>query len=305
MHRSRRQIFPDVTRDHDPADDSQIVGRGALETKPTSRLFRRGSREHSPHYPWPERMDRTKKLEGRITTDQSLEPYLYAHTTPRQTKADQRETSQTLAVVITIATVHLPLIDRRYQLSKRSISNIKNSETASHLAFSLGSFALSYATAIVSARALGAKGYDDYAVAVSSAVILATLAEMGTGKYALRIIPASVELSDWAAANGYIRLSTGLMLVTSSILAIVRTGWEDFKDGQFGNYAVGFVLLFLPVIAWVGVGSELLTANRAAIQSACITRLLVPGAILVLDLIWVASPMDLTASQGVLCYGLG
>ena len=185
------------------------------------------------------------------------------------------------------------------------MSDVRKSETASLLAFSIGSFALSYATAIAFARALGANGYDDYAVAVSSAVILATLAEMGTGKYALRIIPAYSERGDWAAANGYIRFSAGLMLVTSSILAIAGTVWEYFKDGQFGNYALGLVLLFLPVMAWVGAGSELLTANRAAIQSAFITRLLVPGATLVLALILIASPVDLTPSQSVLCYGLG
>jgi len=50
------------------------------------------------------------------------------------------------------------------------------------LLFSTGSFALTYATAIVFARAMGADGYDDYAVAISSVAILATLAEMGMGK---------------------------------------------------------------------------------------------------------------------------
>ncbi len=182
---------------------------------------------------------------------------------------------------------------------------IQKKETVFLLAFSLGSFALSYGTAIVFARALGANGYDDYAVAISSAVILSTLAEMGTGKYALRIIPAYSERRDWSAAHGYIRFSAGLILVTSSLLAIAGTAWEYFKDGQFGNYALGFVLLFLPIMAWVGAGSELLTANRAAIQSAFITRLLVPGATLIFAIIWVASPWDLTASQGVLCYGTG
>ena len=82
------------------------------------------------------------------------------------------------------------------------MSRIQRKQTVSLLLFSLGSFGLSYATAIVFARALGADGYDDYAVAVSSAVILATLAEMGTGKYALRIMPAYAERGEWSAAKG-------------------------------------------------------------------------------------------------------
>jgi O-antigen/teichoic acid export membrane protein len=58
-------------------------------------------------------------------------------------------------------------------------------------------------------------------------------------------------------------------------------------------------------MAWVGAGSEFVTANRAAIRSALVTRLLVPGSTLVLALAWVASPLELTPSRGVLCYGAG
>ena len=44
------------------------------------------------------------------------------------------------------------------------MSNVSNKNAGSLVLFSMGSFALSYATAIVFARALGADGYDDYAV---------------------------------------------------------------------------------------------------------------------------------------------
>jgi len=185
------------------------------------------------------------------------------------------------------------------------VSEIQRKQTVSLLLFSVGSFGLSYATAIVFARALGADGYDNYAVAISSAVILATLAEMGTGKYALRIMPAYAERGEWSAANGYLRFSAVLILVVSVALGVVGALREYLEDGEFGNYALGIVLLFLPVMAWVGAGSEFVTANRAAIRSAFVTRLLVPGSTLVLALAWTASSLELTPPRGVLCYGAG
>lgn len=183
------------------------------------------------------------------------------------------------------------------------MNDIQRKQIFSLLAFSIVSFALSYATAIVFARSLGADGYDDYAVAVSFAVILATLAEMGTGKYALRIMPAYADRSDWSAARGYVRFSVRLILATSIALAVFGVCWEYLKDGVFGNYALGIVLLFLPAMAWVGAGSEFVTANRAAIRSAFVTRMLVPGSTLALALAWMVSPLERTAPRAVLCYG--
>ncbi|MDG2385473.1 MAG: oligosaccharide flippase family protein [Pirellulaceae bacterium] len=173
------------------------------------------------------------------------------------------------------------------------------------LVFSMLSFALSYATAIVLARGLGADGYDNYAVAVSFAAILATLAEMGTGKYALRIMPAYSERHDWSAARGYLRFSMRWTLIASLSLAIIGAVWEYSRDGVFGNYALGVVLLFLPAMAWVGAGSEFVTANQAAIRSGFVTRLLVPGVTLLLALLWIESRFTLTATSGGICYGLG
>jgi hypothetical protein len=50
------------------------------------------------------------------------------------------------------------------------VNEIQQRQTVSLLLFTLASFGLSYATALVFARTLGVQGYDDYAVAVSSAV---------------------------------------------------------------------------------------------------------------------------------------
>ncbi len=185
------------------------------------------------------------------------------------------------------------------------MSPSQGKQTAVLLLFSLAFFALSYATAILIARRLGADGYDDYAVAISSATILATLAEMGTGKFAMRIMPVLVEKEQWSLAKGYKRFSAAWILVVSLVLALVVTVSEGFADGKFGNYALGLVILFLPAMAWVGAGTELVMANQAAIRAALITRVLVPGSTLALAAAWILSPYALTAPRAVLCYGAG
>jgi O-antigen/teichoic acid export membrane protein len=173
------------------------------------------------------------------------------------------------------------------------------------LFFSLGSFLLAYLTSMIFARAMGANGYDDYAVAISSLAILATLSEMGTGKFGLRIIPVFREKKMWNLARGYLRFSVRLILLVSLILLIATVVIEYLEDGEFGNYALGLAILFLPVIAWAGAGSEIIMANGASILSALITRILIPAAILVLGGIWIFSSFDLNAIQGVLIYGMG
>ncbi|MDR4483304.1 MAG: oligosaccharide flippase family protein [Nitrospirales bacterium] len=185
------------------------------------------------------------------------------------------------------------------------MSNVSNKNVIALLLFSVGSFALSYATAIVFARTLGANGYDDYAVAVSAAAILSTLAEMSTGKYALRIMPAYTESQCWPLASGYLRFSIYLIFLVSLLVALFTVLPEFFVDGKFGNYALGLLILFLPVMAWVGAGSEFVMANQAPIRSAFVTRLLVPGTTLVIGVTWVSLPVELTPPRAVLCYGIG
>jgi O-antigen/teichoic acid export membrane protein len=185
------------------------------------------------------------------------------------------------------------------------MASTSNKNTISLLFFSLGSFLLSYTTAIIFARALGANGYEDYAVAVSTLAIIATLAEMGTGKYALRIMPAYRENQFWSLAKGYFRFSAILILLVSMLLVTIITVLEYLEDGVFGGYALRLAILFLPIIALVGAGSEFVMANMAVIRSALVTRLLVPGSTLLLGILWVVSPYELTVIQAILFYGFG
>ena len=173
------------------------------------------------------------------------------------------------------------------------------------LLFSVGSFALTYATAILLARALGADGYDDYAVAVSAATILAALAELGMGKYAMRAVPAYVERGEWPLAKGYGRFAGISIGVAGFVIAAVVAASEGLEDLVLGDYALGIAILFLPAMAWVGAGTEFVMANQAPVRAAFVTRVLVPGSTLLLVIGWGFSSREMSAPGGALCYGLG
>ena len=171
------------------------------------------------------------------------------------------------------------------------------------LLLSILSCALSYSTAIVVARSLGVNGYDDYAVAISAALILATLAEMGTGKYAMRILPQFVENNQWSLAKGYYKFSFRLIFAVSIVLALFMAVSEWLKDDTFGNYALGIVILFLPIMAWVGAGAEFVIAQGAAIRSALVTRMIVPGSALAFVAAGSSMSSNFTAPMAALCFG--
>ena len=103
---------------------------------------------------------------------------------------------------------------------------------------------------------------------------------MGTGKLAMRIMPAYFWNGRWSLAKGYRRFSARLILVASVGIALIVIASEFLADNRFANYAIGVVILFLPAMAWVGAGAEFVVANQAAVRAAFVTRLLVPGSTL-------------------------
>lgn len=185
------------------------------------------------------------------------------------------------------------------------MSTVSNRNTITLLIFSSGSFVLSYATTFVFVRGMGAEGFDDYAVAVSSMVILASIAEMGTGKYAMRAIPEYTENKKWSLAKGYFRFSIILIILVSLVLLVVTSLVEYQEDSVLWDYALGLAILFLPAVALTGAVAEFLMANLAVIRSALVTRILIPGATLIIGFAWVYSSTGFTAIQGVLSFGTG
>lgn len=165
--------------------------------------------------------------------------------------------------------------------------------------------AIGYITSIVVARLLGPDRYEDYAVAISALALMATIAEGGTGKYALRVLPAYTSAGNWPKAAGYYRYAFCLVSFLSVSIAAMVAAWEAWEGDQFGDYAVGIAILFLPAAALSGAGIDFVMANRAAIRGALIARVLIPITSLVLLVVCAGLVDELNSRWAVSCYGLG
>ena len=87
--------------------------------------------------------------------------------------------------------------------------------------FSVANYLLLYVTSILLARTLNVGDFDDYNVAVSSVLVLTSLATLGLEKYALRCLPAWPNHQDWARSSGFLQFSRRLILVTSLVLVVL------------------------------------------------------------------------------------
>ncbi|HSB59306.1 MAG TPA: hypothetical protein VLD66_06850 [Methyloceanibacter sp.] len=87
--------------------------------------------------------------------------------------------------------------------------------------FSVANYALLYVTSILLARTLSVPDFDDYNVAVSSVLVLTSLATLGLEKYALRCLPAWQNHQDWARSRGFLLFARKLILFTSVVLVIL------------------------------------------------------------------------------------
>jgi O-antigen/teichoic acid export membrane protein len=169
------------------------------------------------------------------------------------------------------------------------------------LLFTATNFVVVYATGVLLARQLGVQRYDEYAVAVASLTILSTLAELGTGKYAMRLLPVLAERGAWGAMRGYRRFATTTVLTASVLLALA------FALPQLsGGLDAGLVALaFLPAVALVGYGAEVVQANHATLRAALLARIVVPGLTLAGVALATLRTEELTANLAVALYGAG
>ena len=181
----------------------------------------------------------------------------------------------------------------------------RNSRSALILiCFSLLSGGIGYATSVFLARVLGPEGFSHYVVAIAAVATLASLAEFGTGKHALRILPALYSDNQWSLANGYGRFSLLLVLVISISLGLISGLGEWLSDGEFGDYPLGIGMLFLPIVALFGAGIEFAMANSAAIRGTFLSRLFVPITSLLLMILGWKLYDGISPSWAVACYGL-
>ena len=173
--------------------------------------------------------------------------------------------------------------------------------------FSVGNYALLYVTSILLARTLSVPDFDDYNVAVSSMLVLTSLATLGLEKYALRCLPAWHNHQDWARSRGFLQFSRRLILITSLVLVVLFCVTLELTltlRGKPYHVAIVIVAMFLPATAMFQFILEVAAAYGGQLKGVASYRLLFPALLLLLNAsVWIL----LAASGGVsaaFCYGV-
>ncbi|MFG0254501.1 MAG: lipopolysaccharide biosynthesis protein [Rhodopirellula sp. JB053] len=164
---------------------------------------------------------------------------------------------------------------------------------------------LGYATSIFAARVLGPIGFEQYAVAVATLGVMSSIAEMGVGKNALKVLPSYEVSGEYSLASGYWRFGVVTLLLVSGVLSASVIGWSFFSQGVATSKPLAVAMLFLPFAAFSGVGIDFVMANRVAVGGAVIARVIVPGITLVLLAGAGVVGMDVSVSAMVVMYGSG
>ncbi len=173
------------------------------------------------------------------------------------------------------------------------------------IAVSITCAVIGFAFSIFLGRLLGPEGFQKYAVAIASLTLMGTVCEMGTGKYAMRVIPDFIGREAWGLAAGYWRFGLLLVLLCSLLVGAVVISLEYGIDGKLGNHGIGFAVLFLPTTALGAVAAEWVIANRAAIIGSLIMRGICPAASFVLVLFIYWNQGSVSPSAAIICFGLG
>jgi len=171
--------------------------------------------------------------------------------------------------------------------------------------FSVANYALLYVTSILLARTLSVPDFDDYNVAVSSVLVLTSLATLGLEKYALRCLPAWQNHQDWARSKGFVLFARKLILFTSVVLVILFCLTLELTlslRGKPYHLAIVIVALFLPATAMFQFILEVAAAYGGHVKGVATYRLLFPALLFALNAaVWI-----LLAASGVsaaFCYG--
>ena len=148
--------------------------------------------------------------------------------------------------------------------------------------FSVANYVLLYVTSILLARTLSVADFDDYNVAVSSVLVLTSLATLGLEKYALRCLPAWHNHQDWARSSGFLQFSRRLILVTSLVLVVLFCVTLELTltlRGKPYHVAIVILAMFLPATAMFQFILEVAAAYGGAIEGGRLLPDLVSGAV--------------------------
>lgn len=165
---------------------------------------------------------------------------------------------------------------------------------------------LIYALSILLARRLGVEGFDDYAVASAVFMLLASIAPLGSEKYALRIVPVLLERGDWGLTRGYLYFAIGrslraAVLMAGAAAAVALALGDALQDGTRRTIVVA--MLALPLGALVHLGLETLTALGREFVASALFRIAVPGTALACVALLAASGLLRDGTLAIAAWG--
>lgn len=163
-----------------------------------------------------------------------------------------------------------------------------------------------YLMSVLLARRLRIEDFDAYAVAAAAFMLMATVAPLGSEKYALRVLPVYLERADWARARGYLRFGLRRALQVSVLLAVLVVGCAAWPSADFADpmrRSVALAALGVPVGALVHLGLEVLTASGRKTAALAIFRIAVPATAAACLGLLLAMGLDLSATIAMACWG--
>lgn len=170
----------------------------------------------------------------------------------------------------------------------------------------IGGQSIAYVLTIVLARQLGVEGFEAYAIASAAFTLMVMFTPRGIEKYALRLLPALVERSDWGRARGFLRFGLHRTFGTSLLLGtVVFLSVQYFSDyPPTTKMALAMSCLSLPAGALVHYYIEVLSANGRDILATAVFRIVVPTIVLMLVGLFLYSPIGVNGAIAVGSWGL-
>lgn len=145
--------------------------------------------------------------------------------------------------------------------------------------------ALAFLSHMLISRALGAGAYGQYAIALGWALILVIPARLGVDNTVLRYASIYLEEENFAALRALIRFALVMMVLSSSVVAIVLVGQTQLGSGLFSMFSSGTVFWIAGLIftlAALGLYSALIRSAKRVLASQLYEQVLRPGTLIAL-----------------------
>eukprot|EP00913_Durusdinium_trenchii_P011147 g10469.t1 len=175
------------------------------------------------------------------------------------------------------------------------------------IGLSLANYFLYAGVNIVLARHLSVSEFGDYNVAIAAVSMLTTFATLGLEKLALKTLPAFLEQEDWARSRGFLKFARRRVLQVSIASVIVLAAGiligQWLREDEL-NWAGILAAAFAPIVVLFLFDIEVATAYGSQLSVIVIYRILLPIAILVLNLVVAWTLISSSQITAVVCYGL-